>query len=31
VLETPKGKELREDVVNLKTLRSLAEIAAVAE
>jgi deoxyribonuclease-4 len=25
VLETPKGKELREDVVNLKTLRSVAE------
>jgi deoxyribonuclease-4 len=25
VLETPKGKELREDVVNLKTLRGLAE------
>ena len=25
VLETPKGKELREDVVNLKTLRRLAE------
>lgn len=24
VLETPKGKDLREDVVNLKTLRSLA-------
>jgi deoxyribonuclease-4 len=24
VLETPKGKELREDVVNLKTLRDLA-------
>jgi deoxyribonuclease-4 len=24
VLETPKGKELREDVVNLKTLRALA-------
>jgi deoxyribonuclease-4 len=25
VLETPKGKDLREDVVNLKTLRSLTE------
>jgi deoxyribonuclease-4 len=25
VLETPKGKELREDVVNLKTLRGLLE------
>ena len=25
VLETPKGKEMREDVVNLKTLRSLLE------
>jgi deoxyribonuclease-4 len=25
VLETPKGKELREDVINLKTLRRLAE------
>jgi deoxyribonuclease-4 len=25
VLETPKGKELREDVVNLKTLRALIE------
>ena len=25
VLETPKGKELREDVVNLKTLRGLIE------
>jgi deoxyribonuclease IV len=25
VLETPKGKELREDVMNLKTLRTLAE------
>jgi deoxyribonuclease IV len=25
VLETPKGKELREDVMNLKTLRRLAE------
>ena len=25
VLETPKGKDLREDVMNLKTLRSLAE------
>ena len=25
VLETPKGKDLREDVVNLKTLRRLAE------
>jgi hypothetical protein len=24
VLETPKEKDLREDVVNLKTLRSLA-------
>ena len=24
VLETPKGKELREDVMNLKTLRALA-------
>jgi len=24
VLETPKGKELREDVMNLKTLRTLA-------
>jgi deoxyribonuclease IV len=26
VLETPKGKDLREDVMNLKTLRRLAEI-----
>lgn len=26
VLETPKGKELREDVMNLKTLRRLAEV-----
>lgn len=25
VLETPKGKDLREDVINLKTLRALAE------
>jgi deoxyribonuclease-4 len=25
VLETPKGKELREDVMNLRTLRQLAE------
>jgi len=25
VLETPKGKDLREDVMNLKTLRRLAE------
>src|SRR5205814_2306863 len=25
VLETPKGKELREDVMNLKTLRALAD------
>ena len=25
VLETPKGKDLREDVVNLKTLRALAD------
>jgi deoxyribonuclease-4 len=25
VLETPKGKELREDVINLSTLRALAE------
>ena len=25
VLETPKGKDLREDVMNLKTLRTLAE------
>jgi deoxyribonuclease IV len=25
VLETPKGKDLREDVMNLKTLRSLAD------
>jgi deoxyribonuclease IV len=25
VLETPKGKDLREDVMNLKTLRALAE------
>jgi deoxyribonuclease IV len=25
VLETPKGKDLREDVINLKTLRRLAE------
>jgi hypothetical protein len=24
VLETPKGKDLREDVTNLKTLRALA-------
>jgi deoxyribonuclease IV len=28
VLETPKGKELREDVVNLKTLRGLIETRA---
>src|SRR5438309_6876410 len=28
VLETPKGKELREDVANLKTLRSLIETRA---
>jgi deoxyribonuclease-4 len=28
VLETPKGKELREDVENLKTLRSLIETRA---
>jgi deoxyribonuclease-4 len=26
VLETPKGKDLREDVMNLKTLRQLAEM-----
>jgi deoxyribonuclease-4 len=26
VLETPKGKELREDVINLKTLRALAKM-----
>ena len=25
VLETPKGKDLREDVTNLRTLRQLAE------
>jgi hypothetical protein len=25
VLETPKGKDLREDVMNLKTLRRLLE------
>src|SRR5216117_1849395 len=25
VLETPKGKEMREDVINLKTLRALAD------
>ena len=25
VLETPKGKDLREDVINLKTLRTLAK------
>ena len=25
VLETPKGKELKEDVENMQTLRSLAE------
>ena len=25
VLETPKGKELKEDVVNMRTLRRLAE------
>ena len=25
VLETPKGKDLREDVMNLKTLRGLAK------
>jgi endonuclease IV len=24
VLETPKGKEMREDVMNLRTLRALA-------
>jgi deoxyribonuclease-4 len=24
VLETPKGKDLREDVMNMKTLRALA-------
>ena len=28
VLETPKGKELLEDVANMKTLRALAEAAA---
>jgi deoxyribonuclease-4 len=28
VLETPKGKELREDVENMKTLRRLAETAS---
>jgi len=27
VLETPKGKDLREDVANLKTLRALAKMA----
>src|SRR6266702_2843452 len=27
VLETPKGKNLREDVMNLKTLRRLAEVS----
>jgi endonuclease IV len=27
VLETPKGKELREDVINLKTLRRLMTTA----
>jgi len=26
VLETPKGKDLREDVTNLRTLRQLAEV-----
>ena len=26
VLETPKGKELKEDVVNLKMLRRLANL-----
>jgi deoxyribonuclease-4 len=30
VLETPKGKDLREDVVNLKTLRRLAKRATPA-
>jgi hypothetical protein len=27
VLETPKGKDLREDVINLKTLRRLMTAA----
>src|SRR5438552_2805989 len=27
VLETPKGKDLRDDVMNLKTLRRLAEVS----
>ncbi len=30
VLETPKGKELREDVMNLKTLRALGETPALS-
>jgi deoxyribonuclease-4 len=30
VLETPKGKELHEDVMNLKTLRALAETPALS-
>lgn len=30
VLETPKGKDLREDVMNLRTLRRLAEVRYLA-
>ncbi len=30
VLETPKGKDLREDVINLKTLRRLMEVRHLA-
>jgi deoxyribonuclease-4 len=30
VLETPKGKDLREDVMNLKTLRGLMEVRHLA-
>jgi deoxyribonuclease-4 len=30
VLETPKGKDLREDVMNLRTLRRLAEVRHLA-
>jgi endonuclease IV len=30
VLETPKGKDLREDVMNLRTLRKLMEVRHLA-
>ena len=30
VLETPKGKDLREDVINLRTLRGLSEVRHLA-